>query len=230
VSPYGKVQYFVGDFDAETCRFRPRTRGFLDHGPNFYAPNTMLVPDGRRLVWGWVNGFPGGRGWNGCLSLPRQLSLSRAGQLQQTPAPQLNKLRGKPVAWRNVRLDSGRKSLVLPESNTLEIATEIDLQSATSFGLEIKSGNNAPPVLVNFTGRELRVLDAKAPLILAKGDRNLKLRIFIDRSVLEVFANETACVTKRISPLGFDAVLELGAEGGIANAKRIQAWPMKTIW
>ena len=50
VSPYGKVQYFVGEFDAESCRFRPRTRGVLDHGPNFYAPNTMLVPDGRRLV------------------------------------------------------------------------------------------------------------------------------------------------------------------------------------
>jgi len=77
VSPYGKVQYFVGDFDAETCRFQQRTRGFLDHGPNYYAPNTMLIPDGRRLVWGWVNGFQAGRGWNGCLSLPRQLSLSR---------------------------------------------------------------------------------------------------------------------------------------------------------
>ena len=62
VSPYGKVQYFVGDFDAETGRFRPRTRGLLDYGSNFYAPNTMFVPDGSRLVWGWVNGFPGGRG------------------------------------------------------------------------------------------------------------------------------------------------------------------------
>ncbi len=230
VSPYGKVQYFVGDFDAETCRFRPRTRGFLDHGPNFYAPNTMLVPDGRRLVWGWVNGFPGGRGWNGCLSLPRQLSLSRAGQLQQTPAPQLTKLRGKPVAWRNLRLDNVRKSLVLPESNTLEIETEIDLESATSVGLGLKSGNKESPVMVNINGLELQVLDAKAPLTLTKGDRKLKLRIFIDRSVLEVFANETACVTKTISPLEANAALELRAEGGNGNAKRIQALPIKTIW
>jgi len=186
--------------------------------------------DGRRLVWGWVNGFPGGRGWNGCLSLPRQLSLSRAGQLQQKPAPQLNKLRGKRAAWRNVRLDSNRKSLVLPESNTLEIETEIDLQSATSIGLGIRSGNEAPQVLVNFNGRELQVLDAKAPLSLAEGDRKLKLRIFIDRSVLEVFANETACVTKTISPLEANVALEIRAEGGNANAKRIQAWPIKTIW
>ena len=43
VSPYGKVQYFIGDFDAETCRFQAQSHGLLDVGPNFYAPNTMQV-------------------------------------------------------------------------------------------------------------------------------------------------------------------------------------------
>jgi len=229
VSPYGKVQYFVGDFDAETCRFRLRTRGLLDYGPNFYAPNTMQIPDGRRLVWGWLNGFPGGHGWNGCLSVPRQLSFSREGELRQKPAPQLRKLRGNQVAWRNVRLDSERKTFALPEINTLEIETEIDLQSATSVGLGIKSGNKDPQVMLNYDGLELQVLNAKAPLSLAKGERKLKLRIFIDRSVLEVFANETVCVTKTIAPLEANASLEIRAEGGNANAKRIQAWPIKTI-
>jgi len=230
VSPYGKVQYFVGDFDAAACRFRPRTRGLLDYGPNFYAPNTMLVPDGRRLVWGWVNGFPGGRGWNGCLSLPRQLSFSREGELRQNPAPQLRKLRGRRAAWQNVPLNEERKTLPLPETNTLEIETEIDLQSATSVGLGIKSGSKDPQVVVNFSGLELQVLDAKAPLSLAKGERKLKLRIFIDRSVLEVFANETVCVTKTISPLEASALLEIRAEGGTATATRVDAWPTKTIW
>ena len=230
VSPYGKVQYFVGEFDAGTCRFRPRTRGLLDHGPNFYAPNTMLVPDGRRLVWGWVNGFPGGRGWNGCLSLPRQLSFSRQGELRQNPAPQLMKLRGKREAWQNVPLNEERKALPLPETNALEIETEIDIQSAASVGLGIKSGSKDPRVVVDFTGLELQVLDAKAPLSLAKGERKLKLSIFIDRSVLEVFANETVCITKTIAPLDATATLEIRAGGGTANAKRIQAWPIKTIW
>lgn len=229
VSPYGKVQYYVGDFDATTCRFTARTNGLLDYGPNFYAPNTMLVSDGRRLVWGWVNGFPGGRGWNGCLSLPRQLSFSRDGQLQQNPAPQLSKLRGERVAWRNVPLDQGNPAFKLPEANTLEIETEIDLQSATSVGLAIKGGNKATQVTVSFNGLQLQVLDAKAPLTLAKGERKLKLRIYIDRSVLEVFANETVCITKRIDT-PTNPTLELRAEGGSAIARRIQAWPMKTIW
>jgi len=142
----------------------------------------------------------------------------------------LRKLRGKRAAWQNVPLNEERKALPLPETNTLEIETEIDLQSATSVGLGLKSGSKDPQVVVNFNGLELQVLDAKAPLSLAKGERKLKLGIFIDRSVLEVFANETVCVTKTIAPLDANATLEIRAEGGNADAKRIQAWQMKTIW
>jgi beta-fructofuranosidase len=230
VSPYGKVQYFVGEFDVETCRFLPRTRGLVDYGPNFYAPNTMLVLNGRRLVWGWVNGFPGGRGWNGCLSLPRELSFSADGQLRQMPAPQLIKLRGREVVWRNVPMGEEMKSLPLPEPNTLEIEAEIDLQSASSVQLEIANRGNDQRVMMSFDGLELRVMDVKAPLSLAKGERKLKLRIFLDRSVLEVFANETVCLTKTIVPLEAGAALKLQAIGGGAMAPRVRAWPMKSIW
>jgi hypothetical protein len=48
--------------------------------------------------------------------------------------------------------------------------------------------------------------------------------------VLEVFANETVCATKIISPLEANPTLEIRAEGGSATVKRIQAWPVKTIW
>jgi beta-fructofuranosidase len=230
-SPYGKVQYFVGDFDAETCRFHPRTQGVLDFGPNFYAPNTMQVPDGRRLVWGWVTGFPGGHGWNGCLSLPRLLSLSRDGQLQQSPAPQLKKLRCTPMEWRNVHLDNSLHPFILPTTNTLEISTEIDLQSAQSVALEMNGRDkDTSPIVVNFNGSELRVMDAMAPLKFSGNERKLKLRIFIDRSVLEVFANETVCITKVISLLPDNAILQVRADGGTATANRIEVWPIKTIW
>ncbi len=230
VSPYGKVQYFVGDFDPETCRFSARTRGLLDYGSSFYAPNTMQVPDGRRLVWGWLNGFPGGHGWNGCLSLPRQLNLSHDGQLQQNPAPQLRKLRGRPVEWKNIPLGNSDETLTLPKTNTLEIQLEIDLLTAKKFTLDIKSGaKGVSSIVMNLTDSELQILDANAPLSLAK-NRKLDLHIFIDRSVLEVFANESVCITKIISPLDDNATLEIHADDGDANAKLIQAWPIKTIW
>ena len=231
ISPYGRVQYFVGDFDAETCRFHPRTQGLLDYGSSFYAPNTMQVPDGRRLVWGWVNGFPGGHGWNGCLSLPRLLTLSRDGQLEQKPALQLAKLRGRPLKWRDVPLENDDKSFPLPTTNTLEISAEIDLQSTKRVELIVKSGaGDVRPVVVGIDGSDLQVIDAKTALKFSEGKRNLNLRIFIDRSVLEVFANDTICMTKVISPLDANPVLQIHATGGPAKAIIIQAWPIKTIW
>lgn len=231
VSPYGQVQYFVGDFDAGSGRFHAHSRGILDYGSSFYAPNTMQVPDGRRLVWGWVNGFPPGHGWNGCLSLPRCLSLSKEGQLQQFPAPQLRKLRGKAVGWRNFSAGPTETTLALPATNTLEISAALDLGDAQSVVLKIGSGTrDKSPLTLKWDGRELSVLDAKAPLAPTQGGRKLALDIFIDRSVLEIFANQTVCLTKTIAPPAPQLTLALSAQGGPARVARIEAWTMKTIW
>jgi hypothetical protein len=56
---------------------------------------------------------------------------------------------------------------------------------------------------------------------------NLNVRLFLDRSVLEVFVNEALCATKIISPLTDDATLEIHAKG---KAKYIKAWPINSIW
>jgi beta-fructofuranosidase len=235
VSPYGTVQYFIGDFDAATCRFQPLARGLLDFGPNFYAPNTMQLRDGRRTVWGWVNGFPGGRGWNGCLSLPRELSLSHhpdsadSWELKQEPAPELTRLRGEPVKWRTLALSGSGEVLSLPKTNALEIVARIDLQTAKAVVLELTSNDAAAqPLKLRFDGSELAVLESKARL--QSAGKKLNLRIFLDRSVLEVFANGTVCFTKRIDPLGSNPTLTIRAEEGTARAELVEAWPMKTIW
>jgi beta-fructofuranosidase len=231
VSPYGKVQYFVGDFDPETCRFTARTHGLVDYGPNFYAPNTMLLPDGGRLVWGWVNGFSSGRGWNGCLSLPRQLSLSKDGELKQVPATELTRLRGRPVVWRNIHSEMAGKALPLPQTNTLEVLAEIDLEKAKAVELAFNNSiTDVKPLVVNFDGAQLRVMDVKAPCPLAGGQRKLNLRIFVDRSVLEVLANDTVWITKTIPPLVAHATLNIRSDGGTANFNLVKVWPMKTIW
>jgi beta-fructofuranosidase len=231
LSPYGRVHYFTGDFDPVTCRFHARDRGLLDYGPNFYAPNTMQVPDGRRLVWGWVTGFPGGHGWNGCLSLPRLLSFSSDGKLQQRPAPQLTKLRGQATTWRNFQLADGGQNLPLPKTNALEIGLVLDLGSAKSVAINIKSeAAGLAPIRINISDTELGIMDAKVPAPFVPDKKKLTLRLFIDRSVLEVFAGDTVCATQRIDPLDANPTLELSANGGTATVDRLQAWPMKTIW
>lgn len=222
VSPYGHVQYYVGDFNPETCRFQSITRGTLDTG-SFYAPNTMQLEDGRRLVWGWINGFPGGHGWNGCLSLPRQLSLTTDCHLRQAPAPQLTKLRGKKTEWRNLMPNANPQVLILPKANTLEIQLDFDWQAATNIVVELQSGTpDTRPVSLNYRSMDFHAFPEPS--------QALNLRLFLDRSVLETFLNETHCATKVISPLDDNATLRIRTEGGAAHLKRVQAWPMKTIW
>lgn len=231
VSPYGKVQYFIGDFDAESFHFNARTNGLLDYGPNFYAPNTMQVPDGRRIVWGWVNGFASGHGWNGCLSLPRELSLSRDGGLQQNPAPQLRKLRGKSVESRNISLDEKVKLFPLPKTNTLEISMVLDLQAAQSVTVEFGSASHQSDSMeMTFSHSKFKMAGIEAPLLVSGKKPNLNIRIFLDRSVLEVFANGTTCATKVFAPLSDGASLEMRAQGGNAKARLIEVWPIKSIW
>jgi beta-fructofuranosidase len=229
LSPYGRVQYFIGDFDPAECRFHPHHRGLVDYGPNFYAPNTMQLASGRRLVWGWVNGFPEGHGWNGCLSLPRQLSLSPDGQLQQEPAPELRKLRGAPRAWRRIPLNRQQQTLSLPDTDALEIQVALDLQNASSVLLQLKGeGQDTPALTLQCSPSELVFQDTKAALEPANNE--LRLHIFLDRSVFEVFANKTACVTKTIRPLTGHLTLTVSAENGTGRLKRVEAWPMKSIW
>jgi sucrose-6-phosphate hydrolase SacC (GH32 family) len=60
-------------------------------------------------------------------------------------------------------------------------------------------------------------------------DRKLNLRVFLDRSVMEVFANETVCFTKTVLPMEASYTLLVRSDGP-ANLKQLRAWPMKTIW
>jgi sucrose-6-phosphate hydrolase SacC (GH32 family) len=70
----------------------------------------------------------------------------------------------------------------------------------------------------------------KAPLSLGKNGL-LKLHIFLDRSVLEVFANEHTCLVSRIYPTRPDSLgLDLFARNGSAKLKTLDIWEMKSIW
>jgi beta-fructofuranosidase len=65
-----------------------------------------------------------------------------------------------------------------------------------------------------------------APLELAQGEP-LRLRVFLDRSVLEVFANSRQCVTQRIYPTRDDSVgVALTCRGGEATVRLLDAWKM----
>ena len=70
------------------------------------------------------------------------------------------------------------------------------------------------------------VTEQAAPFELREGEK-LQLRIFIDRSIIEVFANDRQCITQRIYPTRKDSLgVELFSKGGSMTVKSLQAWDM----
>jgi beta-fructofuranosidase len=230
VSPHGPVEYFVGGIDSETMKFKADSRGIVDHG-SFYAPNVMFDKQGRCLLWGWIRDFPGGKGWNGCLTVPRVLSLDGNGRLVQQPAEELKKLIGETRAVINsTDLVDRPASLSLQDTRAYRLRCTIHPDGATAFRIAIPhNGDDKRAIAVRYDGRELDVAGKKAPLKLGDSD-GLDLAVFVDHSVLEVYANGTACVS-RVIPVGERrGDVQITAEGGVAKLKLAEMSPMRTIW
>ncbi len=69
-----------------------------------------------------------------------------------------------------------------------------------------------------------------APVFLAD-DEPLQLRVFIDRSVVEVYVNGRQCVAVRVYPAREDSVgVSLRAQGRAARLNSLDAWQMRSVW
>ncbi len=230
-SPYGPVEWYVGEFDADAVSFRVEERGRVDASGNYYATNVLYDGEGRCVLFGWVKGFEGGRGWNGCAGLPRVLSLRRDGRLGQEPAPEVEKLRGGSVRFPETELGNGEWVMDGVGGDTLEIAVEIEPQDARAFGLRVRrSADGARGVAIRWEAGSLDVAGVKVPLELDGHDKTLRLRVFVDRSVVEVFANGRECVTRVVYPEPQDLGVEVFAEDGGVVVKSVEVWEVVPIW
>ncbi len=108
--------YLTGTFDEKEKRFMPESSGAVDLGIDFYAPQTLLSPDGRRIMIAWMQnwdtcnsmGYAPHR-WFGQMCVPRELSCS-CGKLLQSPVKELEKLRRDKIVHENVLLDASKSS------------------------------------------------------------------------------------------------------------------------
>jgi beta-fructofuranosidase len=244
--PFRQAHYYVGDQVGFT--FVPQTHGLLDHGGLYYAPQAFGDESGRRITFGWLlegrtQEAVDAAGWAGVQSLPRELSLGPDGDLRQRPVPELASLRAghyqmKATVW------EGRQPVGIAGS-ALELDLVIDPRSATEVTLELLASPHCEECTkVNYDpGRRVLTMDtrgasldagaqgrlAEAPLTLEDGA--LFLRVFVDRSVIEVFANDRVCLTGRAYPTRADATgVALVSSGGTAALQNLDAWTMSSIW
>lgn len=181
ISPHGPVRYFVGDLDAEHCKFTWEKEGFVDRSSHYYATNVIEDAKGRVLMWGAIEGFQNTSGWNGINSLPRELSLSEGGVLVQRVPEEILSIRRK-------NYDNITSCTV--ESGMLEVKIYLESNAEGSLYL----GKNQ--ITIQTDG--IVIEDQK---IFMEQRKKHKLRIFVDKSVMEVFLDDQETFTAMLHPI-----------------------------
>ncbi|TFG27374.1 MAG: glycoside hydrolase family 32 protein [Promethearchaeota archaeon] len=232
ISPHKRVVYSVGTYKDH--KFTPGNWRILDHGRVFYAPTTMVDKNGRIIVWGWVKGGGTG-GWNGCLTLPRIISMGKDGKLEFSPASELQKLRDSHINFKNLMISSESNNILESiRSHSLEILGEFQIIDVNSFGIQIfKSSQNKDYETIGYdleknqlwAGKERSKIDFKGD------NKKFIFHIFIDNSVIEIFLNHKECMTSRIYPKSINSDrIEIFCNGGKINIESLDIWTLKTIW
>lgn len=247
--PLRKTLYFLGTFHRH--QFQAQHRGVVDQGGYFYAPQSFTDNQGRRIMFGWLwegraESAQVAADWAGVMSLPRLLLPRADGGLGVQAAPELRSLRGQHVALRDTIVSATSATPVNLQGAAVEIVAQFRPSQAAQFGLNVRcapDGSEQTQIAYDpgsgwlSIDRQHSSLDTAVhrethgtPVTLSPDD-NLTLHIFVDHSVVEVFANASACLTTRVYPTRPDSVgLALFAHGGSAQLQSLDAWQMASIW
>jgi len=234
ISTKGRVQWKVGTYTQQ--RFRPEKEGVVDWG-SYYAAKTMSDRYGNRILWGWITETRPdadlvAAGWAGAMSLPRTLSLSAQGELQTEVAAVARKLRGAHTRINPAQSPAARQN-ILGTLRIHDLSAELELRfqpKSDDFTLRLQSesgGDFATISCINQSGnRQLLVNTGTAPLRGTAGSP-VHLHMFLDGSVLEVFANGATALTARIYQIP-TGPLRIKLDGNV-ELTNLDAWQMTPI-
>ncbi|WP_392562124.1 glycoside hydrolase family 32 protein [Orbus sturtevantii] len=238
--------YLVGDWQPGASFKIEQEFTEMDHGHDFYAPQSLVAKDGRRIAIGWMDMWESpmpskADKWAGALTLPRELALAADNKVLSKPVHEIQSLRGDTKQLTQLHLKSGVQDLQLASSQC-ELIVNIDLTktNAERAGLALaasKDGNQSTLIFIDNQARRL-ILDRSRSgegvqgyrsIALPDGDE-LALRIFIDHSSIEIFVNEDqAVLSSRIYPTHNERTIFLFAENGELFIEKINYWHLNSI-
>jgi fructan beta-fructosidase len=223
--------YTIGTFDGKT--FRPELERLLTQvGRDYYAAQTFNnEPTGRRIEIGWwrTHTDKGNSSFNQSMTVPMELKLveTPAGlRVKRVPVVELESLRGERVMTGTVTLsDNSSNPAAGVYSELMEIITELQPGKAKSIKFAIKGLD----LTYDVASQELSAdgVKAKVPL---EGE-NLRLRIFVDRIGIEVFAQDGLFympINKNLSAAA--PALSVKAEGGKVKFSKLDVFALRSAW
>ncbi len=200
----------IGTYDEETDTFTEEANQAVDYGIDFYAPQTVLAPDGRRILIGWMQNWDtcymhrqvGGHKWYGQMSLPREVSI-RGGRLYQWPVRELEQMRHDCVRFEDVCFE-GELFLKGIQGRRVDLELEISSEKETEpyQKFSVRFAQNAEyhtsvsyrtqeevlKVDRKFSGSRRAIIHQRRSRVLTENGK-LRLRLILDRFSVEVFVN-----------------------------------------
>ena len=230
-------RYYLGDFKDE--KYLPEFHAMMNwhkadgHGYGFFfAPESLLTKDGRRVMWAWLFDRKG-LSPTGVQSLPRELELPEDGILRIKPLRELKKLRYD-RKWKKKITVKSNDTYALKGIVGDAIELELKFKSPTSkeFGIDVlcdENGENGFRIAVIAESKRLRVGTVNAPFELKQGE-DITLRVFIDKNLVEVFANDRQAVAAVHDKHQLSANTRLFSNGSDLQVNKVTAWKMKSIY
>jgi beta-fructofuranosidase len=230
--------YLIGEkLNLESRNFNHGDFKELDRGFDFYAPQTMLDPHGRRILVGWMGlpdiSYPTDKnGWANCLTLPRELSIKNNKLIQQ-PVQELQTLRKKRVEMEDL-IENQTKYYFEFDGLTYELICEFKNVDAKEFGLHLRANENEKTVIKFDSNEQKVVLDRShsgEPVATEYGTvrkcqligEKIKFHIFVDVSSVEIFVNDGQQVlSARIFPKRESRQIRFFASKGKVKVKAVK--------
>ncbi len=199
----------IGSYDEETDTFVEEHNQAVDYGIDFYATQTILAPDGRRIMVAWMQNWDTcnlhtpAQPWLGQMTLPRELSVKN-GRLYQKPVREIENLRGEEVRHENVTFHDvlklagleGRKvdmELTLRPADAENIYHKFAVRFAQNetyhTSVSFRPYESIVKIDRKFSGSRRAIIHQRRCQVRNK-DGKIKMRIILDKFSVEVFVND----------------------------------------
>ena len=196
---------FIGSYDEATHTFTKENVQLMDGGIDFYATQTTLAPDGRRIMTAWLQTWsdtedkPQGCKWFGQTICPRELHI-KDGRIVQTPVRELDAVHGKRTFHENVTVQ-GETSLEGIKGRVADLTVTVQPGEYHSFTLKLAADADHHTSLTydpytsqltldrSYAGSRADIVHTRSCKVRSQNGA-LKLRILLDKNSIEVFAND----------------------------------------
>ncbi|MDI2091522.1 glycoside hydrolase family 32 protein [Commensalibacter oyaizuii] len=211
----------------------------IDHGHDFYAPQSFVAADGRRIMVGWMQMWEAPiptekQGWAGAFTLPREVKYNEHGRLLCTPITELEQLRTASTSLQPFKI-TNQSTVLDAQYQELKLCFDIKNSTAERYGLSVGDGAK---LFIDSQAKRL-VLERYSDDLTLNTDRSIplpvcskiNLHIFIDAGSIEVFVNDgEASITSNIFPRFDNKALSFFAENGSAVITKADMWQLSSIF